>query len=145
MAYATKDDLRAVLREKRIVELTTDSGETPDDAMVTDILDRVSSEMDGYLLTYKPPITDTTVKGILCEHALKIAVYRLFLRGLLSGDALDDAKGAADRSYDWLELVAKGTIGLPVVLVQPVIPDAESFTTAGSDEPMFDKDPGNVL
>lgn len=140
MAYFTPDDLKLVLRDRRIAELSTDSGEAGDETFLTGFAAEVSSEIDGYLLAYAPPVVDAKVTPILKQHALKIAVYRLFLRGLISGSATTDAKEAADKSYEWLTLVAKGTIALPVAQAEPEIPEAAFITTAGGEESLFDEE-----
>ena len=79
MAYCTQSDLLTMIPLPELVELTTDSGETPDTEVVEEAIRRADAEIDAYLgKRYPLPLSllPEQVKGL----SIDIALYHLYSR-----------------------------------------------------------------
>jgi len=79
MAYCSQDDLLTMIPAAELAELTTESGDTPDAAVVAEAIDKAASEIDAYLaLRYDLPLAATPpqVKNL----AVDLALYHLYSR-----------------------------------------------------------------
>ena len=49
MAYCTQSDIEKLIPTQELAELTTESGSTPDAAVVTEAIAKADAEIDSYL------------------------------------------------------------------------------------------------
>jgi phage gp36-like protein len=79
MAYCSQDDLLKMIPVAELAELTTESGDAPDAAVVTEALAMAAGEIDAYLaVRYVLPLAATPpqVKSL----AVDLALYHLYSR-----------------------------------------------------------------
>jgi phage gp36-like protein len=116
MAFITATEVVARLGAAAALQLTTDSGTTPDTAMITTIVGQVEGRVHGYLrkriavdltsATY--PVTYAAVQGVVMD----MTIYTLALR---RPPVPKDWTAANERAEKWLAGVADGSIELPDV------------------------------
>jgi len=104
MVYITIADLKKVVPEQDLIQLTDDS--VPATTINTDNVDRAIADagelMDGYLRErYSLPLSP--VPGLIGTLACDIAVYRLYARR----SRLDPPEGVAERYRNALKLLEK--------------------------------------
>jgi phage gp36-like protein len=112
MAYCTLDDLKKIVPEQDLKQLTDDA--IPAASIVTENVDRAISDagelIDGYLRDrYALPLSP--VPGLIGTLAADIAVYRLYARRA----KLDPPEGVQERyrnALKLLEQIQKGLIAL---------------------------------
>jgi phage gp36-like protein len=79
MAYCTEDDLFNMIPEEDLTDLTVESGDVPDSAIVADAISKADAEIDSYLgVKYVVPISPTPdqVKAL----SVDLAIYHLYSR-----------------------------------------------------------------
>lgn len=82
MAYCIVEDIRAVMDEQELIQLTDDADTgAVDEAVIAQAIADAETEIDGYLAARYPlPLPDGTGLGLLKTLAKDIAIYRLYLR-----------------------------------------------------------------
>jgi len=111
MAYATLDDLKKEISSEELIQLTDDEGLGQiSTEVVTEILDKASAEIDGYLaVRYRLPLEETPL--LLERICVDLAIYYLKLRrGVLD----EDTKDRRDNARRLLESISRGRISLGV-------------------------------
>lgn len=79
MAYCDQDDILKLIPEQDLAELTTESGETPDDEVVADCIAAADGEIDSYLgVKYSVPLA--TVPDRVKWLSADMAIYHLYSR-----------------------------------------------------------------
>jgi phage gp36-like protein len=79
MAYCTEDDLLKMIPQAELVDLTVDSGEVPDNLIITEVISKADAEIDSYLgIKYMVPVSPTPdqVKAL----SVDLAIYHLYSR-----------------------------------------------------------------
>jgi phage gp36-like protein len=79
MAYCTEDDLLNMIPEEDLTDLTVESGEVPDSAVIDDAISKADAEIDSYLgVKYAVPLSPTPdqVKAL----SVDLAIYHLYSR-----------------------------------------------------------------
>lgn len=79
MVYCTQDDLLKMVPEEELAQLTTEAGEMPDDAVVSEAIAKAGAEIDSYLaVRYVLPLaaTPAQVKNLAAD----MAIYHLYSR-----------------------------------------------------------------
>lgn len=79
MAYCLPEDIEKLLPRQELVELTTESGTSPDLTVAAECISRAEAEIDSYVgVRYQVPLT--TVPARVKALAVDLAVYHLFSR-----------------------------------------------------------------
>lgn len=113
--YCSLDDLLVSIPQLRMAELTSDSGDIPDGATLSNVVTRVSRDMDKRFASagYTVPITDATTLGVIAMTCVDIVKYRLFGRRDL--DAKDDPNRIQyEKAMAWLTAIATKKESLPM-------------------------------
>jgi phage gp36-like protein len=79
MPYCSQNDLEILIPVTELAELTSDSGDTPNSNVITQIIDRVGAEIDSYLsVRYIIPllVIPDLIKGLVVDMVL----YHLYSR-----------------------------------------------------------------
>ncbi len=120
MAYITTQNLIDRVGSTKAAQLTTDSGSTPDSALLAEVTAEAEGEVNGYLARrYAVPVDLTAhpeLAATLRGKTLDIAVYRLHVRRPPVPDAHKDIY---DSAIKWLTAVSKGEIVLPAATTPP--------------------------
>ena len=104
MAYCTQSDIEKLIPTQELAELTTESGSTPDAAVVTEAIAKADAEIDSYLGSiFSLPLSGTParLKGLSED----IAIYSLYVRRSTVPEA---RKKAYDDAIAFLRLVVEG-------------------------------------
>lgn len=114
MPYCTAVDVKAILDNTLLAQLTTPNGNIPDDTAITNAATSASTWIDSYLIgRYVVPITTPQIiLDILKPHACWLTVANLFQDRLM----LEEYKSFDDNSKDtqrWLEAIQLGKTILP--------------------------------
>jgi phage gp36-like protein len=140
MAYCTLDDIKEVLPEAMLIDLTDDR--TPSQAIVQSVVDAAigtaGETMNGFLRgRYTLPLPSEGI-GLLKSIAVSLAVFELYCR------RPDDSKELPDHiQKKWtnanklLELIQKGTVTLGIE--QGVTEPGEFKCNKTSSDRMFPK------
>ncbi|MHC1788666.1 gp436 family protein [Solidesulfovibrio sp.] len=118
MAYVTLEDLRALIQERDILDLTNDAGTAADLSdpavaqILADVFDQASQEIDAHL----GGVADVPLAApprIVRNLAARIARYRLYQRRPNLGDIIKPVAADYNGAIDLLEQFAAGTLKLP--------------------------------
>lgn len=104
MAYCTQDDIKKLIPEQELAELTTESGSVPDADVVAEAISRADAEIDSYLGgRYATPLTGVParVKAI----SVDIATFYLYLRRAVVPEVWEKNY---ERAVMFLQSVARG-------------------------------------
>lgn len=80
MAYCAQSDIEKLIPVLELAELTTESGNTPDAAVITEAIAKADAEIDGYLgVMYAvplsvPPARFVHIKGGYSQRTLKRSI-----------------------------------------------------------------------
>jgi phage gp36-like protein len=136
MIYCTIDDLKGIVPEQDLIELTDDT--VPPASIITDNVDKAIADagemIDGYLRAhYSLPLTPAP--GLINTLACDIAVYRLYARRV----KLTPPEGVSERYKNALKLlgqIQKGEISLGAGEV-PTSETGNDFVSVRADERIF--------
>ena len=79
MPYCNQNDLDALITVTELVELTTEMGNIPDTTVITEIIDRVDTEIDSYVsVRYATPLV--SVPDIIKWLSVDMVIYHLYSR-----------------------------------------------------------------
>ncbi len=109
MAYCTQSDIEKLIPVQELAELTTESGSTPDAAVVTEAIAKADAEIDSYLgVIYAVPLSVPPARiKALSED---ISIYYLYMRRSTIPEA---RQKAYDNAIAFLQLLAAGKATLP--------------------------------
>ena len=128
MAYITNDDIVARVGTAAAVQLTTDSGDTPDSAVLDRVRLAAEGEVNGYIgKRYAVPVdlsAHPESEGLVVGVTLNVAVYHLNSRRPPAAEAYEPLYKHAK---EWLMGVARGDI---------VLPAATTPASTTADDPM---------
>ena len=109
MTYCTQSDIEKLIPIQELAELTTETGSTPDAAVMAEAIAKADAEIDSYLgVINSVPLSaiPARVKGLSEE----ISIYYLYMRR----SAIPEARQKAyDDGIAFLQLVASGKASLP--------------------------------
>lgn len=110
MAYCTVDDVRALLPEQVLGELTRDLApfDFVDESVVTSAIYQADREIDAHLVV-RMPIPLSTVPLLIAQLSAKIAVHRLHVRKHIDSAVWGQEY---DRCIDTLRRIQSGELGL---------------------------------
>ncbi len=79
MAYCTIDDIMKMIPPVELAELTAESGDLPDEAVVMEAIGKAEAEIDSYLqVRYALPLS--SVPAVLKSLGVDLAIYHLYAR-----------------------------------------------------------------
>ena len=115
MAYATNAQLISrVGGSTAAAQLTSDSGSTPDQDVLTEVREAAEAEINRYLSKRQSVPVDVSGSDALAaslrELTLDVAEYRLHLR---RKPVSEDTRSMYQRAIEFLQAYAKGDAGLP--------------------------------
>lgn len=84
MAYCTQDDLLKMIPPGELTELTADSGDLPDGAVVAEAIAKAAAEIDSYLGVRYPVPLPAPVPERVRALAVDLALYHLYSRRSLA-------------------------------------------------------------
>lgn len=134
--YATIADLRAVIAERDLIQLTDDAATgTVDATWVAKALDQADNEINGYVAAYyRRADAAAPVPGLLTDLACDIAHYRLFRHG----SPTERVQKLYDAAISRLRDIAKGTIKLD--LGEETLPERGGQILVESADRTFTRD-----
>ncbi|EHJ46340.1 protein of unknown function DUF1320 [Solidesulfovibrio carbinoliphilus subsp. oakridgensis] len=118
MTYVTLEDLKALIQERDILDLTNDAGTAADlsdpdvAAILADVFDQASQEIDAHLAAVAD-VPLASPPGIIRQLAARIARHRLYQRRPNLGDALKPAAKDYEDAVALLGRFASGVLKLP--------------------------------
>jgi len=115
MSYCTVDDLRLLLPEDELIELTDDDGVgVLNESVCERAIEEASREVDAYVgLVRTVPVPEAEVPGLLRDLTARLAIYHLFRRRALRLDQIPEVWQEERRqALRTLERIARGQIKL---------------------------------
>jgi len=115
MSYCTVDDLRLLLPEDELIQLSDDDGiGVLDESVVDRAIEEASREVDAYVgLVRTVPIPDAEVPGLVRDLTARLAIYHLFRRRALRLDQIPEVWQEERRqALRTLERIARGQLRL---------------------------------
>jgi phage gp36-like protein len=80
MAYCSQDDILKMIPQAELAELTAESGEIPDDAVVAEAISKAGAEIDSYLgVRYQVPLPPPVPERVR-TLAVDLAIFHLYSR-----------------------------------------------------------------
>jgi phage gp36-like protein len=138
MAYSALDDLKKLLPEERIIELTDDAESgAVDQGVLNEAIAQADAEIDGYLgERYSVPLA--TVPSVIRKLSVDMAVYHLYSRR--AEDIPETRKDRYRHAVRFLEGVARGTVSLGVAPVPSAPTDSSAETNKSTDGNVFTRE-----
>jgi phage gp36-like protein len=79
MPYCNQNDLETLITVTELVELTTERGDIPNPTIITEIIDRVDTEIDSYVsVRYATPLV--SVPDIIKGLSVDMVIFHLYSR-----------------------------------------------------------------
>jgi phage gp36-like protein len=79
MAYCSQSDIEKLLPPRELAELTADSGDLPDIAVIAACITKAEAEIDAYLgQRYEVPLA--VLPAAVASWAVDVAIYHLYSR-----------------------------------------------------------------
>lgn len=138
MAYSTLDDLKEIISEETIIELTDDQGlGVVDQAKVTKAITDADEEIDGYLRgRYELPFG--TVPAIVNGLSANLTIFNLYCRRP-EIELPQTLKMRYDNTIRTLERIQKGVISLGVTTGESPAEAGEYVTNKAATDRTFSK------
>lgn len=136
MPYCTQNDIAKLVPPAQLAELTSESGDAPDAAVISEAIAAADAEINAYIgVRYQLPLPEVPaqVKAV----AVDLAIYWLYKRRSLITEARRQAW--ADR-IAFLKDVSKGLAHLQGVGTPEEPGAAENVTEISSQSRVFDRD-----
>jgi phage gp36-like protein len=138
MPYSTVDDIKKMLPEELIIQLTDDEATgSLNQARVDEAIAQADAEIDSYCgERYSVPFT--TVPDIVKKLSVDIAIYNLYSR--LVRDMPEVRSERYRSSIKQLEAIAKGNISLGADPAPTAHSEGRAETNRQSDENVFTRE-----
>ncbi len=139
MSYASNDELIARVGTTAAVQLTTDTGTTPDAAVVTEARTAAEALIDRWLgRRYATPVdvvTHADAGVVLKALTLDLAEYTLCARRT---PVDKDVRQRHEDAVAWLEKAAGGEVVLPAAVTPAATTADDPLISVGSDSRLMD-------
>ncbi|NPA76756.1 MAG: DUF1320 domain-containing protein [Candidatus Diapherotrites archaeon] len=115
MSYCTVDDLRLLLPEDELIELSDDSGVGElDESVVARAIEEAAREVDAYVgLVRTVPIPEDEVPGLVRDITARLAIFHLFRRRALRLEQIPEVwQKEREQALRTLERIARGQLKL---------------------------------
>ncbi len=123
MAYSTYIDLKKMIPEETLVQLTDDEGAgTANQARISEAVAQADADIDGYLgARYAVPLAEP-IPAVIRKLSVDLAVYHLYSRRL---EEIPETRAERYKNaLRMLEGIAKGLISLGATPAPEAAPDA---------------------
>lgn len=113
MAYSTPDDIKKLIPEADLIQLTDDEGTGQViTSRVDEAIDQADREIDGYIGTVREVPLDP-VPGLIQNLSAKMAIYYLYGRRARQWNEIPEVwQGHYENAISLLEKIARGLISL---------------------------------
>lgn len=136
MAYCTQDDLLKLVPEAEMAQLSAELGNTPDAAVVTEVIARADAEIDAYLaVRYQLPLAETPPRVKFLS--VDLALFHLYSRRSVAPEVRQQKR---DEAVAFLKLVAAGKAEIIGAAGVEVPGDAQDVTEISSATRVFSRD-----
>lgn len=138
MPYSTEDDIKKLIPEETLIQLTDDEGlGVLGDARLTEAVLQADAEINSYLgERYSVPFT--TVPAVVKKLSVDIAIYNLYSR------LVDEMPGVRAERYKnavrQLEGMSRGIVSLGLDPAPAAASDGHAETNKAVDENVFSRD-----
>ncbi|MDD3582337.1 MAG: DUF1320 domain-containing protein [Desulfobacca sp.] len=105
MAYCSQDDLLKMIPEEELAEITSESGGTPDPAVVAEAIAQADSEIDVYCAV-KYAVPFDPVPSLVKSLSVDLAVYHLYSRRSVAPEV---RRQNYEDALSLLKAIAQGT------------------------------------
>lgn len=135
MAYCTQDDLLKLVPLSELAQITAESGDTPDAAVVAEAIAKADAEIDAYLaVRYQLPLLETPAQ--IKNLAVDLALYHLYSRRSI-------APAVRRQKYEdavaFLKLVGAGKAVIVGASGQEEIGAVDEVIEVSSQDRVFDR------
>jgi phage gp36-like protein len=136
--YSTLADIKKLLPEEVIVQLTDDEGlGAVGQARVDEAVTQADAEIDSYIGgRYSVPLS--TVPDIVKKHSVDIAIYNLYSR--VVQDVPEIRRERYKNAISQLKDIARGTVSLGMADPPAAADDGGAETNKPTDENVFTRD-----
>ena len=118
MAYCTQSDIEKLISTAELAELTSESGGTPDAAVVAEAIAKADAEIDAYSGMRYQVLFDP-VPAMVQSLSTDMAIYHLVSRRQLGKPAQEVRRKKYEDALDFLKNVSKGLAALGATAVPP--------------------------
>lgn len=135
MPYCTQADIAKLIPPADLAQLTTESGNTPDSAVIAEMIDRAGAEIDSYLaVRYVLPLASTPLE--IKHRCVDMAIYYLHSRRSMMPEI---RRKNYEDAVVWLKLVAAGAAVVTGATGVELPGVADQVTEVGSADRVFSR------
>jgi len=138
MAYCTLDDIKKLLPEDSLIQLTDDEGTGAiDEDIINEVIAQADSEIDGYCgVRYSVPFSP--VPAVIKKFSVDIAVYNLYSRR--QEEIPETRSERYKNAIKFLEMLAKDTISLGIEPEPTATSNSYAETNKTTNDRIFTRD-----
>lgn len=140
MPYCTQSDLLKLIPEKELAQLTAETGDTPDAAVVAEAIAKADGEINGFMgRRYQTPLSP--VPDLVRSLSVDMAIYHLHSRRSLAPEVRRQKYEDAVKFLKAVSLgqaVVDGAAGVEAPAVQQEVTEINSQTRVFDREKMGD-------
>jgi phage gp36-like protein len=136
MAYCTQDDLLKLVPELELAQITAESGDAPDAAVVSEAIAKADAEIDAYLaVRYQLPLE--AVPARVKSLAVDLSLYHLYSRRSVAPEV---RRQRYEDAVAFLKLVGAGKAEIVGAAGMELPGDVQDVTEITSAARVFDRD-----
>ena len=136
MPYCTQDDLLKLVPELELAQITAETGDVPDAAVVSEMIAQAGAEIDSYLaVRYMLPLAETPAR--VKSLAVDMALYHLYSRRSVAPEV---RRQKYEDAVAFLKMVGAGKAEIIGAAGTEVAGDAQEVTEISSQARVFDRD-----
>lgn len=136
MAYCTQDDLLKLVPELELAQITAESGDAPDAAVVSEAIAKAEAEIDSYLaVRYQLPLA--AVPARVKSLAVDLSLYHLYSRRSVAPEV---RRQRYEDAVAFLKLVGAGKAEIVGAAGMELPGDVQDVTEITSAARVFDRD-----
>lgn len=136
MAYCTQEDLLKLVPELELAQITAESGDAPDAAVVSEAIAKAEAEIDSYLaVRYQLPLA--AVPARVKSLAVDLSLYHLYSRRSVAPEV---RRQRYEDAVAFLKLVGAGKAEIVGAAGMELPGDVQDVTEITSAARVFDRD-----
>jgi phage gp36-like protein len=136
MAYCTQEDLLKLVPELELAQITAESGDAPDAAVVSEAIAKAEAEIDSYLaVRYQLPLA--AVPARVKSLAVDLSLYHLYSRRSVAPEV---RRTRYEDAVAFLKLVGAGKAEIVGAAGMELPGDVQDVTEITSAARVFDRD-----